>query len=304
MASDYNVRSRNWFLCIQKGATCYKHLDMLLDRLDVDTCSWAYIKHDAETYGINGSEIEGKKEHYHVLLVFDNARTFTSITKKFQGAHVEVSHVIADCANYLLHNTEASRKAGKKIYSFDQIVTNNKDALKSWLGARGLRYEVFNENKILEYILVKDCTTLTDFYMHFGASIQRFIPLINGLLAEYNSDFNEPARRYVNRMLNKDDDMNICSYPCADIYNAHSESEVIESSINLQFATFRKAWNLTDFILIQTLYELMDEDCVRVLMNSRKYRDKYDRLGLKEYEGLDWQIIKNYLCEVKCNTLF
>lgn len=307
---SFNQRSRNWFLCIQEGATCYNHLPEILDRFDTDKCTYAYIKHDAETYSISDNldsemkEVEGKKEHYHVLLCFENSRTFSSITKHFKGAHVEVSHCLADCANYLLHNTEASRKAGKKIYSFDQICTNNKDALASWLGSRGLRYEVFNENKIIEYILCKDCLSITAFYMRFGSAIQRYIPLITQLLKEYNSDANIDAQKYIKQQMNK------YSYDDANVYNVQSvEGSIYDDLSTIYCSSHVLIWvcsqhyRLSDLIINQNLFEIADEDCIRILMSDNRFGEKRNRLDIDKLQGFDWSVIRSFLLDLKANYL-
>lgn len=195
MSVEHNSRSRNWFLCVHKGAECFDNLASICERLS--NCTYAYILHDEEHNFLNEVEIGGKPQHYHVLLVFDNARTFSSISKTFSGAHCEVSHVLADCAVYLLHNTPSAIKAGKKQYDVSEIVTNNREALNSWLGDKSLKFEPFNENRILEYIVLDDCRSVSEFFMRFGSVIQRYIPLIKALIEENSGIIGEVERKYI-----------------------------------------------------------------------------------------------------------
>ncbi len=191
---EYNKRARNWFLCVQQGAKCFYDVPIICERLN--NCSFAYIKHDKETM-TNGELV--KEEHYHIILNFENARSFQSVTKHFAGAHVEESHNLADCAAYLLHNTPSAIAAGKKQYLFSEIITNNETAVRAWIGDKGVKYDVFNENKIVEYIFVNHCWSIFEFYSKFGAQIQKYIPLIDRLLKEVDLENNRALREYLEK---------------------------------------------------------------------------------------------------------
>ncbi len=202
MAIDYNTRSRNWFLCVNEGAECYPSVSSICESLT--NCTYGYIQHEPEI--VEGDDGLSKGWHYHIVLAFENARTFTSVTKAFRGAHVETAHVLSNCTAYLLHATASAIKAGKKQYDSSLIQSNNIDAIRSWLGDKGLQFESFSDNRILEYILFDNCRSISAFYMRFGSVIQRYIPLINALLNETSVSGNYDKIDEYKRLFRSDDE--------------------------------------------------------------------------------------------------
>lgn len=179
---DGNFKARQWFLCVNEGAKCFKFFEEICGLLNNDTSTWAYIKHEPEKNSVTGDE---KPFHYHAVLVFDNPRSFSSIQKKFQGAHIEKAINISDCSAYLLHNTERAKADGKKQYNIKDIVTNNSDMLKIWLGDKALRKPKFNPDRIVEYVVLDGLRGYTQFFMKYGAVVQKYMSSINCICNEY-----------------------------------------------------------------------------------------------------------------------
>ena len=188
--NEFNYRSRQWFICVQEGAKCYRLFEEIMDLLPTESTTWAYIKHDKEHNSITGEE---KNKHYHAVIVFDNARSFSAMQKKFAGAHIEKAIDIGNCSAYLLHNTDQCKLEGKKTYEMKDIVTNSADMVRQWLGNRALKRPRFNPERIIEYIVFDGLQGVGQFYMTFGSQIQRYIPLITSICNEYYSDSRNQA---------------------------------------------------------------------------------------------------------------
>ena len=167
-----NKRVRSYFLTINKGAECFNNLaDLVAKRIGVNDY-FAYILHDKDAKE-TGEIVE---PHYHLLLVFKNARSFESIQRTFIGAHIEETLNIVSAVNYLIHNG----KPNKYNYEKSAIVTNSRSWLKSKFQV--VKREEFIEDKLPYYILVEGCDTYLRLCMRFGAS-QLPSPIINKINA-------------------------------------------------------------------------------------------------------------------------
>lgn len=125
---ELKEKAKCFNLTINQGATCYNDIFNIINEINVYQY-WG-IKHNKDT----NEDGEIKKEHYHLVLYFENPRHFTSIQKKFKGAHIEITNYLNMSVKYLLHLTEDSRnKEGNHIYTIDEIQTNNIDYVKSIL---------------------------------------------------------------------------------------------------------------------------------------------------------------------------
>lgn len=81
-----NIRDRNWMLTINN----YTDTDCTAIS-DLRNCNWIYQPERGEKEGT---------AHLQVALMFKNARTFSSIKKKFPTAHIEVARNKYACINY------------------------------------------------------------------------------------------------------------------------------------------------------------------------------------------------------------
>lgn len=145
-------RSRDYFITINKGAKCYEHAFEIL--LQLNYRIYAMIKHDKDqTMELDNNTGElvykPKKEHLHIVVELKNAITFTSISDKFEGAHIEQIKYKKACYQYLLHNRPNSLE--KYQYDFSDISSNNLEAVQLAIDSEnGLR--LFNENMFLHYM--------------------------------------------------------------------------------------------------------------------------------------------------------
>ena len=92
MSKEKEFKTRNWFITINQNAECFsKTLEILKG---IPNLNYACILHDKDNE---------EQPHYHVCLMFDNARTFKTIQKKFSGAHIEVMESKFLSFRYLTH---------------------------------------------------------------------------------------------------------------------------------------------------------------------------------------------------------
>ena len=155
-----NKRVRSYFLTINKNAECFENLaDLVAKRIGVNDY-FAYILHDKDAKE-TGEIVE---PHYHLLIVFKNARSFESIQRTFIGAHIEETLNIVSAVNYLVHNG----KPNKYAYDKSAIVTNSQNWLKSKFQV--VKREEFIEDKLPFYILCEGCDTFFRLCLRFGAS--------------------------------------------------------------------------------------------------------------------------------------
>ena len=155
-----NKRVRSYFLTINKGAECFANLADLIAKTIGTNDYFAYIRHDKDTKETG----EPVAPHYHLLLVFKNARSFEAIQQDFKGARIEETLNIVSAVNYLVHNG----KPNKYAYDKSAIVTNSPNWLKSKFQV--VKREEFIEDKLPYYILVEGYDTYLRLCRRFGAS--------------------------------------------------------------------------------------------------------------------------------------
>lgn len=89
---------RNWFLTINDGAECFGEVPQILEKYD--NVEYSYILHNKDNE---------EQPHYHVCILFKNARTFECMQRAFKGAHIEVMESKYKCFRYLLHLDDADK---------------------------------------------------------------------------------------------------------------------------------------------------------------------------------------------------
>lgn len=97
---------RNWFLTINEGAECYQEVPQILEKYE--NAEFSYILHDKDNE---------EQPHYHICILFKNARTFECMQRTFKGAHIEVMESKYKCFRYLLHLDDAD----KYQYPLDEV---------------------------------------------------------------------------------------------------------------------------------------------------------------------------------------
>lgn len=83
---------RNWFLTINQEAECFNDVKTIL--ANYEKAEFSAILHDKDN---------AEQPHYHVCILFKNARTFETMQNTFKGAHIEVMESKYNCFRYLLH---------------------------------------------------------------------------------------------------------------------------------------------------------------------------------------------------------
>lgn len=199
--SNSNSRKRNWFITVNAGAECYNDFENLLYKFCLNgKADYAFIQHTPETKkDLEGNIIE-KPYHYHAVLVCENPRFFSSIAKSFRGAHIEPCFSLSSVSEYLLHITPQAIKDGKKTYSIDDIKSSNITAFKQWIGSSGIKREVFDENKISDYVWFDGLQTVTEFYERFGVVVMKYIPLIKQIIDDFNGETYDSFIKELNRL--------------------------------------------------------------------------------------------------------
>ena len=175
-----NKRVRSYFLTINKGAECFDNLADLVTKTIGVNDNFAYILHDKDTKD-TGEIVE---PHYHLLLVFKNARCFETIQRLFTGAHIEETLNIVSAVNYLIHNG----KPNKYAYDKSAIVTNS----TNWLNSKFqvVKREEFIEDKLPFYVLCENCDSFLRQARRFGASQlpTSVITKTNAIIASFQAE--------------------------------------------------------------------------------------------------------------------
>ena len=175
-----NKRVRSYFLTINKGAECFANLADLIAKAVGTNDYFAYIRHDKDTKETG----EPVAPHYHLLLVFKNARSFETIQRVFKGARIEETLNIVSAVNYLVNNG----KPNKYAYDKSAIVTNS----KSWIDSKFqvVKREEFIEDKLPFYVLCENCDSFLRQARRFGASQlpTSVITKTNAIIASFQAE--------------------------------------------------------------------------------------------------------------------
>ena len=217
--ADAKMQKRHWFLCVNENAECFKNIPDIVQFLNEKSdrfYHYAYILHDKDYVSMHGYEklLEDayskdswdlfdrcmkyevlpetertpecwayKPKHYHVLLSFQDAKTWSFIKRHFPGAHLQTCISVGRCFNYLTHDTDECVRMGKPKYDADLVVMD-KGGLNFFkakpLDEMNFRY--FNPHLIAKYVFVDNLTNFVDFCLEFSAvQVQRWLPAINSM---------------------------------------------------------------------------------------------------------------------------
>lgn len=109
--------------------------DVIGEKLEVSYCYCVHDKDHLSEYNKNqGIEEEERKTHVHIIMAFNNTTTYnhalnTLMTLSKEGCKcvnkVEMVRNIRHKYEYLIHNTEDSRKKKKYLYSPTERITGN-----------------------------------------------------------------------------------------------------------------------------------------------------------------------------------
>lgn len=97
---------------------------------DIVQLPYAYCKHTLD----RDSKSEHRKDHVHMILAFSNTTTYQHAMNIFSLLSAEGKRAINKCEacisirgsyDYLIHDTETSRKLGKELYDRSERITGN-----------------------------------------------------------------------------------------------------------------------------------------------------------------------------------
>lgn len=106
-----NIKTRKWFITINDGAESWHEFRDIIN--NQSRCKYAYIVHDKDN---------AEQPHSHIILNYDNARSFENIQKLFKGAHIEPCKYFNQSMRYLVHLDDET----KYQYDFDEIISSYK----------------------------------------------------------------------------------------------------------------------------------------------------------------------------------
>lgn len=178
-----DLKTRNWFITINKGAECYQTIDSTSLNAMPYIKNWYFVIHKA------GLE----QEHKHIVFTAKNAIRFNSVKEMFPGANIEVSKDLNASVQYLTHKNNVD----KVQYDLSLVLTNNPVQLQKLYNE--LSKEMFNADNIIEYY-EQGCTSFLAFYKRFGANISKYQSLIKNVLSEINSN-TEQSIQYIDRRI-------------------------------------------------------------------------------------------------------
>lgn len=165
-----NERDRNWFIEVNEKAESYKDIQKTIEA--TKPLYFALILHEKDI-----DKGEPKPPHFHAVLKYRDAKTFSTIQSYFKGAHIERAQSITACVQYLLHLNNPE----KEQYLPFEIITNDQDLTSHYLKQQ-VSPEKFNPLMILDYIQVDGLLDYWEFVYRFGIDqVQKYRASINQL---------------------------------------------------------------------------------------------------------------------------
>ncbi len=181
--SNEDLKTRNWFITVNKGADCYNKID------STSLNKMPYIKNWYLVIHKPGHD----NEHKHVVITTKNAIRFVSVKEMFSGANIEVSKDLNASVQYLTHKNNVD----KEQYDKSSVLTNNPVQFEK-LYCESSK-ELFNADNIVAYY-EQGCITFLAFYKRFGSNISKHQSLIKNVLSEINSN-TEKSIQYIDRRI-------------------------------------------------------------------------------------------------------
>lgn len=168
----YKERYRKWFITINEGALCYNDIkDILLDL----KCDYAYIYHN--------SDDNVKNNHIHLVLEFENARTFKQVQNLFDGSHIEVIKYFCKCIQYLIHENDND----KRHFDISSIITSYNDINEFF---DSVDYPKFTFEDFKDRVANATLKNIVDACDIYGVKqVCKYRCLINDLLDFYNNKY-------------------------------------------------------------------------------------------------------------------
>lgn len=111
-------RVRNWNLVLN-GDTLPGSSEIIQKLTEIGAKNYAFIYHNKDKV---------KKVHLHLVIEFENARSFDSIKKKMPECHIEPCKSLASSIQYLTHKNATD----KEQYEINDVITNNDNWLSTY----------------------------------------------------------------------------------------------------------------------------------------------------------------------------
>lgn len=159
-------KARYWWAVLYPENMLDNWQEILADTLQLP---FAYAIHTTDI----DAKSEHRKDHVHLIIVFPNTTTYNhamSIFELLNANRVRALNKIEACVNirhcydYLIHDTDSCRKAGKYQYSaVDRVVGNTFD-----IGAYeqiGLAEKKAMLKELMDYVIEFRIMNMADFYM-------------------------------------------------------------------------------------------------------------------------------------------
>lgn len=150
---------------------------------DLFQLPFAYCAHSLDV----DSKSEHRKNHVHFILVFPNTTTYNHALTVFNSLSIPGKKAFNKCEqafnirhsyDYLIHNTEGAKKAGKHLYSYDDIVQGNSFDI-------GLYEQVSTAEKdqmandIANLIILKQIDNFADLYIYIAQNYdENYLPVM------------------------------------------------------------------------------------------------------------------------------
>lgn len=191
---------RDFFITINQDAECYK--DALEITKELNIVLYAYIVHDKDVLYDEGGEVIGPKAtHKHIVIEVKNPISFSSMQKRFKGAHIEVPKYKKSAYQYLIHNLPSARE--KYQYSLTDIISNDVSAVKLIIETE--TNELFYETKFLIYI-AEGVRTPYSFVKRFGLNAyKQYWMAYSDMLKQLNTD--QEMQRDLKELVANNDDL-------------------------------------------------------------------------------------------------
>lgn len=141
MSESKPLRKRQWTMTVFPEAECYStFLETLAKEHNL---RYAVIKHNKDMEADN----KPKREHYHVVLDYTNARGFDALRSKFEGGHLEICKYIDSAIQYLVHKNNPE----KHQYNVEEVSTNDIEWLNEAMYHEIIVSQHFDFNKVPTY---------------------------------------------------------------------------------------------------------------------------------------------------------
>lgn len=165
MPGANSPKTRDYFITANPGAECYEDL---LERINEGAPAlFALITHDKDkilsTDEDGNIHEEPKTIHKHAVIEWRNPISFSSMLKRFPGAHIVMPKYKRSAYQYLIHNSPNSKE--KYQYPLDDIISNNIQQVKLIIETE--QSELFYSNQIVRY-MAQGVRTVYQFVKRFG----------------------------------------------------------------------------------------------------------------------------------------